>query len=151
MEPTKYNELTGNFIILSADETHIALPLEDVGQANYLSHDTEWLVQPNMPGCFASNEYPDKLFIALSDQLKPIATKLDDRFIILPFAHTDDNIMWVWKTAKLLNNHTFNVFALPSFVISENSPISSYTYHEDKMVYLCRVQHLVNFALQEVA
>ncbi len=144
-------KLAGSFVLLSADGTKILIPQSDIGQAHYLPINEQWIKHQNYDGLFASANKQDTLFIALSNQLKPLKKSSQDRFIALPL-HTKNNplttkVLWVWNSAQILLNKQFDLIKLPHFISQAHSPILGYVEYNDDIVYYCETEKLVNYAL----
>ncbi len=145
------NKLVGSFVLLSADGVKILIPQSNIGQAHYLPVNEQWIKHQSYDGLFSSENMKDTLFVALSNQLKPLKKSSQDRFIALPL-HTKNNplttkILWVWNSAQILLNRRFDLIKLPQFISQSRSPVIGYVEYNNEIVYYCDTDKLITYAL----
>lgn len=143
--------LTGNYVLLRADETRLLLPQTDVGQAEYLTHESQLLPLEGSEGVFYLENHTDHFFVALSAHLKPQYTPPQNHFIATYLANTDEELRWCWHEVKILHDLQLAAHPLPEVVLVENSPVTHYVELEGSLAYPCTAEKLLAFALKEVA
>lgn len=143
--------ITGDFVLLSADNTKILLPQEHVGTATYLEQNTQWQQSTDYPGVFLTDAVIGKYFIALSDTLKPIQTHIDNRFIAVPLEFTNQSFLWCWSSVQILMNTSFTLHEITNTLLAEKTPTTQFIEHDNDIVFVCHANRLVDYALSEDA
>ncbi len=165
--------IEGNFVLLTLDKIKILVKQSDIGQAQYLPLDSQWLKynpnQQNNQGFFVVETMADSVFVSLSDTLKPLTAPAQDRFIALPFlsmpflsvpclstsnanqpdqfSQSEPRLLWLWRGVQMLVNQEFEVIKLPQFIYQNHSPVVGYVVYNNEIVYYCQTEKLISYAL----
>ena len=147
MRPDASNHLrraSGNFVLLRADSLRLLLPQQDVGAAEYIERQPR---STDVPNLFEYGEGDGlRHVIALSEQMRALATFPGGRFVITKLAADDAELSFAWNEVRVLIDADFERHALPAAMQVPGAPIEAYVERDGELVLCTTAAHVISYA-----
>ena len=130
--------LRGNFVMLRADTLRLLLPQAEVGGAQYLD-----------PATTAQGHDEGGRILALSSQMKLLAERPPQRFVVATLEQGGEGRRWCWDELRVLIDVELRPRALPAVLVASDTPVEHYVEHEGHIAFLCSAHRVNAYALAD--
>lgn len=134
-----------NYVLLTAGGLRLLLPLQEVGEAEYLDGE---LCTSDEPGRLRLRDVEsERRYIALSEHMYPMPQCPPGRFMFTRVGA--DDLGWCWDDIQVLHGLKFGLEPLPSVLLAQFTPFTHYIELDGQLAYLCTAQLLRAASLGE--
>lgn len=136
--------LSGNFVLVRADDLRLLLPQQEVVSTDYLQGKPELMdAQTNL--LHVPDSADGAVYVAMDENMRLLKTSPDDRFVTTSLQGIE--LRWCWTEVRVILGETIESWSLPPVLLSPYTPVREIAAVGSEWVYVCSAEILQQYVL----
>lgn len=146
LQPAAPNKktLSGNHVLVRADNLRLLLPQADVVSTDYLQGKPELMdEQTNL--LHVPDSTDGAVYVAMDENMRLLKHSPEDRFVTTSLQGVE--VRWCWSEVRVILGETIDTWPLPPVLLSPYTPVHEIAAVGSEWVYVCSADILQQYVL----
>lgn len=141
--PTK-KTLSGNHVLVRADNLRLLLPQQDVVSTDYLQGRPELMdAQTNL--LHVPDATDGAVYVSMDENMRLMPKAPEDRFVTTSLQGVE--VRWCWTEVRVILGEDIDTWTLPPVLLSPYTPVREIAAIGSEWVYACSAEVLQQYVL----